>query len=174
MRDLVAELKQLRLHGRVTAWAELAERGAAETEASRGLLEHLLQAKTIDRTLRSVSHPMHAARFPIHRDLAGFDFTASPVDRKLIEPLADLTFTESAHNVVFVGGPGTGKTHLATAWGVSGITAQGKRVRFYSTVDRVNTLEQEKTRGKVGRIAASLLRADRVILDGEAGKQSIQ
>jgi len=78
---------------------------------------------------------------------------------------AELAFTESAHNVVFVGGPGTGKTHLATVLGVAGITAHGKRVRFYSTVDRVNTLEQEKAQGKAGRITASLLRVDRVILD---------
>ena len=47
----------------------------------------------------------------------------------------------------------------------AGITAHGKRVRFYSTVDRVNTLEQEKAQGKAGRITASLLRVDRVILD---------
>ena len=67
-----------------------------------------------------------------------------------------MAFTEAAHNVVLVGGPGTGKTHLATAIGVSGITRHGKRVRFYSTVDLVNALEQEKAQGKAGRIAASL------------------
>ena len=60
---------------------------------------------------------------------------------------------------------GTGKTHLATAIGVSGITRHGKRVRFYSTIDLVNALEQEKAQGKAGRIAASLLRMDLVILD---------
>ena len=64
-----------------------------------------------------------------------------------------------------MGGPGTGKTHLATAIGVSGITRHGKRVRFYSTVDLVNALEQEKAQGKAGRIASSLLRMDLVILD---------
>jgi hypothetical protein len=67
--------------------------------------------------------------------------------------------------VVLVGGPGTGKTHLATAIGVSGITRHGKRVRFFSTVDLVNALEQEKAQGKAGRIALSLLRMDLVILD---------
>jgi len=58
---------------------------------------------------------MKSARFPLHRDLAGFDFAASPVDKALITKLADLSFTEDAHNVVLIGGPGTGKTHLATA-----------------------------------------------------------
>ena len=66
---------------------------------------------------------------------------------------------------MLVGGPGTGKTHLATAIGVAGITRHGKRVRFYSTVDLVNALEQEKAQGKAGRIATSLLRMDLVILD---------
>ena len=67
--------------------------------------------------------------------------------------------------MVLVGGPGTGKSHLATAIGVAGITEHGKRVRFYSTVDLVNALEREKAEGKAGRIAASLLRLDLVILD---------
>jgi len=72
---------------------------------------------------------------------------------------------DTFRNVVLVGGPGTGKTHLATALGVAGITAHGKRVRFYSTVDLVNALEQEKVQGKPGRLAASLQRIDLVILD---------
>lgn len=165
MSELTADLKALRLHGMAAAWSELTDRGAGETESARWLLEHLLTAETTDRAVRSVTHQMHAARFPIHRDLAGFDFTASPVDRKLIEQLAGMAFTESAHNVVFVGGPGTGKTHLAIALGVAGITGRGKRARFYSTVDLANALEQEKAQGRAGRIAASLLRIDLVILD---------
>ena len=166
MRDLTVELKQLRLHGMAGAWADLVEQGAnAGLESSRWLVEHLLQAEATDRAMRSVSHQMHAAKFPVHRDLAGFDFAVSPVDRKLVLQLAELAFTEQAHNVVLVGGPGTGKTHLATAIGVAGITHHSKRVRFYSTVDLVNALEQEKAQGKAGRIAASLLRMDLVILD---------
>ena len=110
-------------------------------------------------------YQMHAARFPVHRDLAGFDFAQAKVDEKLIRQLADLSFTGEAHNVVFIDGTGTGKTHLATALGVSGISHWGKRVRFFSTVDLVNALEQEKAAGKAGRIALGLLRMDLVILD---------
>jgi DNA replication protein DnaC len=170
MRELAVELKQLRMHGMAGAWSDLVEQGGgggggAALESSRWLLEHLLQAETTDRAMRSVGHQMHAAKFPVHRDLAGFDFEGSPVDRKLIHTLAELGFTDAAQNVVLVGGPGTGKTHLATAIGVSAITRHGKRVRFYSTVDLVNALEQEKSQGKAGRIALSLLRMDLVILD---------
>ena len=63
------------------------------------------------------------------------------------------------------GWEGTGKTHLATALGVSGIQNHSKRVRFYSTVELVNTLEQEKAAGKQGRLALSLMQVDLVILD---------
>ena len=165
-RDLVTELKQLRLHGMADAWSDLALQGTnAALDGSRWLLEHLLQAEGTDRAMRSVSHQMQVARFPVHRDIAGFDFEVSPVDRKLVSTLVITDFTDDAHNVVLVGGPGTGKTHLATAIGVSGITRHGKRVRFYSTVDLVNALEQEKAQGKAGRIALSLLRMDLVILD---------
>lgn len=166
MRDLLVELKQLRLHGMALAWADLVGQGAnADTESSRWLLEHLLQAESTDRSMRSVNHQMNAAKFPVHRDLASFDFNVSPVERKLIHQLADGEFTTAAHNAVLVGGPGTGKTHLATAIGVAGITRHAKRVRFYSTVDLVNALEQEKTQGRAGRIASNLLRVDLVILD---------
>jgi DNA replication protein DnaC len=166
MRDLYAELKDLRLYGMASAWEEMTAGGdSAGLQASRWLIEHLLQAEHTDRHARSIQYQMHAARFPIHRDLAGFDFEQSKVDKALIKELATLAFTDAAHNVVFIGGTGTGKTHLATALGVAGITQQGKRVRFYSTVDLVNLLEQEKAQGKAGKLAFSLLRMDLVILD---------
>jgi DNA replication protein DnaC len=166
MCDVIVELKQLRLQGMAGAWADLVEQGTnASLDGSRWLIEHLLAAEAADRAMRSVSNQMHAARFPVHRDLAGFDFAISPVDRNLVDQLADTAFTDTMHNVVLIGGPGTGKTHLATAIGISGITRHGKRVRFFSTVDLVNSLEQEKAQGKAGRIASSLLRMDLVILD---------
>src|SRR5450756_2104147 len=108
--------------------------GTTSTESSRWLIEHLLEAETTDRSMRSVSYQMHAAKFPVHRDLAGFDFAVSPVDQHLVKQLATLAFTNTAQNAVLIGGPGTGKSHLATANAVSGIAAQGKRVRFYSVV----------------------------------------
>ena len=165
MSDVTAELKALRLHGMAGAWTDLAAQGTASTASSKWLIEHLLQAETTDRAMRSVSYQMHAAKFPAHRDLAGFDFSASPVDQHLVKQLATLSFTDTAQNAVLIGGPGTGKTHLATAIAVSGIALQGKRVRFYSTVDLVNLLEREKRDGKAGRIALALLRIDLVILD---------
>ena len=114
VRDVQAELKALRLHGMASAWADLVGQGGSSIEPSRWLIEHLLQAEDVDRHMRSIAHQMKAARFPLHRDLAGFDFEVSPVDKALIQKLADLSFTQDAQNAVLIGGPGTGKTHLAT------------------------------------------------------------
>jgi len=165
MRDVIAEFKALRLHGMAATWADLIEQNQGELEGSRWLIEQMLRAETTERATRSVSHQMSAAKFPVHRDLAGFDFEVSPVDKKLVLQLAETDFTEAAHNVVLVGGPGSGKSHLATAIGVAGITQHAKRVRFYSTVDLVNALEQEKDQGRAGRIAGVMLRLDIVVLD---------
>lgn len=114
--------------------------------------------------MRSVIHQMTAAKFPAHRDLVGFDFDSSKVAQGLVRQLASLTFTDPAQNSVLIGGPGTGKTHLAMAIAAAGIAAPGKRARFYSTVDLVNLLEREKREGKAGRIALSLGRMVLVIL----------
>lgn len=129
--DVLAELKGLRLHGMAQAWTELEAQGEGMgLQTSRWLLEHLLRAEQVERHMRSVAHQLKSARFPLHRDLAGFDFEGAAVDETLVKQLADLSFTEQAHNVVLIGGPGTGKTHLAIALGVAGITQQGRRVRF--------------------------------------------
>jgi DNA replication protein DnaC len=167
--EISTELKELRLHGMAQAWDELTTHEGKPNDVgiqtSRWLIEHLLQAEHEQRAFASVRHQMKAAKFPLHRDLAGFDFEGIKVDKKLVNQLSTLDFTETAQNVVLIGGPGTGKTHLATAIGVAGITAKGKRVRFYSTVDLVNELEKEKREDKAGRIALALMRMDLVILD---------
>jgi DNA replication protein DnaC len=108
---------------------------------------------------------MQVARFPLHRDLAGFDFDHAKVDRRQIQSFATTVFTEQAENIVLIGGTGTGKTHLATALGIEAVTRHNTRVRFYSTVELVNALEQEKASGRPGRLAHQLMHLDLVILD---------
>lgn len=103
--DIPTELKELRLNGMVSAWNDLVALGESGVATSKWLIEHLLQAEHTDRAMRSISHQMKAARFPIHRDLAGFDFQLSKVDESLIKQLAKLDFTDTAQNAVLIGGP---------------------------------------------------------------------
>jgi DNA replication protein DnaC len=72
---------------------------------------------------------------------------------------------DNAHNLVLIGGPGTGKTHVATAIGVQAVEHQRKKIRFFSTLELVNALEQEKVLGRVGQLSERLVRLDLVILD---------
>jgi DNA replication protein DnaC len=163
--DIVARLKALKLHGMAANWPELlahCRHAALEPEA---LVRQLLDAEGAERTVRSIAYQMHVARFPAHRDLAGFDFGASAVDEALVRQLHTTAFTDSAQNVVFIGGPGTGKTHLATSLGIEAVQRHGQRVRFFSTVELVNLLEAEKAAGKPGQIAHRLMYVDLVILD---------
>lgn len=82
MRDLIKELKDLRLHGMASAWEELAAQEEASTTSSKWLLEHLLQHEHADRAVRSVNNQMNMAKLPMHRDLAGFDLSASCADAR--------------------------------------------------------------------------------------------
>ena len=162
---IIIMLRSLKMHGMAQAVGELTEQGSPAFEAALPILSQLLKAETADREVRSTAYQLKAARFPNYRDLAGFDFASSEVNEALARQLHRCEFLEDAHNVVLVGGPGTGKTHLATAIGVQAIEHHRKRVRFFSTVELVNALEQEKLQGKPGQIAARLTHSDLVILD---------
>ncbi len=164
-QEIIGALKALKLHGMAANYPEVAAQARHTDFSPEAFLSQLLRAEQAERSVRSMAYQMGAARFPAHRDLAGFEFSQASVDEALVRTLHGGAFIEAAHNVVLIGGPGTGKTHLATALAVSGITLHGKRVRFYSTVDLVNLLEREKHDGKAGRIAQALLRMDLVILD---------
>ena len=169
----------------VLAAVELAiEAGAPTKTHILNLLHRLVDGKPLDppavpapKALTLTSEPqadverydalrqVGEARFPTYRDLTGFDFASSEVNEALVRQLHRCEFLEDAHNIVLVGGPGTGKTHIATALGVQAIQHHRKRVRFFSTIELVNALEQEKLQGKAGQIAARLCHSDLVILD---------
>jgi DNA replication protein DnaC len=72
---------------------------------------------------------------------------------------------DGAQDVVLIGGPGTGKTHVATAIGVQAIEHHRRKVRFFSSIELVNALERERAKGKAGQVAESRTKLDLVILD---------
>ncbi len=76
----------------------------------------------------------------------------------------DGAFLDQQRNAVIVGGTGTGKTHLSVTIGAN-IVREGRRARFFNTVDLVNRLEAETRAGKAGQMAASLTQVDLVVLD---------
>lgn len=72
------------------------------------------------RAFAAVRHQMKATKFPLHQILTGFDCEASKVDKKLVGQLSTLDFANNVQNAELIGGPGIGKTHLATAIGQAG------------------------------------------------------
>src|SRR6187551_2100788 len=127
---LVIMLRSLKMHGMAQAVDELAQQGAPAFETAIPVLSQLLKAETAEREVRSTAYQLKAARFPVYRDLAGFDFASSEINEALVRQLHRCEFMANANNVVLVGGPGTGKTHIATALGVQAVEHHRKRVRF--------------------------------------------
>jgi DNA replication protein DnaC len=162
---VVVMLRGLKMYGMAQAVGELVEQGAPAFDAAVPILSQLLKAEIAEREVRSTAYQIKAARFPAYKDLAAFDFTSSEVNEAMVRQLSSGEFIVGADNVVLIGGPGTGKTHIATALGVHAIEHHRKKVRFFSTVDLVNALEQEKAVNRAGQLAERLVRLDIVILD---------
>ena len=164
--DLLTQFKALHLYGMAEAWSELRAESPQRKQALSPeiALSQLIKAEIADRQMRSLKYQLKIAKFPIHRDLVEFDWNETPLSQQQVEQLATAGFMDDAHNLILVGGTGTGKTHLATAIGVAAIHL-GKRLRFFNAVDLVNLLAYEKQQNKTGNLARRLTQLDAVILD---------
>ncbi len=162
---VIIMLRSLKMYGMAQAVNDLMEQGAPAFDAAVPMLAQLLKAELAEREVRSIAYHMKAARFPAYKDISGFDFAASDINEATVKQLHRCEFMDGAQNIVLIGGPGTGKTHAATALGVQAVGHYRRKVRFFSTIELVNGLEQEKTIGKAGKIAESLTKLDLVILD---------
>lgn len=154
----------LQLNGMRSAYDELSAISHKRRDNAEKFLLSLLETEQAEREARSLRYRLGQARFPLVKEMESFDFSVSPVHQATVTGLCQGVFVQSATNVVFVGGSGTGKTHLATALGMH-LLRLNKRVRFFNVVDLVNQLEQERQSGKSGRLTVQLQRFDCVILD---------
>jgi DNA replication protein DnaC len=157
-------LRELRLEGMKSAYDEIFASGQKHGYTPEKLFLSLLEAEVEERAGRNLRYRLGQAKFPVQKELEQFDFQIGQVDVTKIRELSDGKFLDSRTNVIFVGGAGTGKTHLSLGIGLS-LLRKKKKVRFWGTVDLVNHLEEEKLSGKGGRTAEQLGRLDCVILD---------
>ena len=162
MNALIEQLATLRLHGMAGCAHDLL---TARTPPSlTTALRQLIEAETVERRVRSIQYQMRIAKFPHHKDFATFNYGASAVKKPQIEQLCAGQFTQDAHNLILVGGTGTGKTHIAIALGTALIN-QGKKIRFHNAVDLINALIREQSEGNTGKIIRQLSQTQCVIID---------
>ena len=162
--EILTLMTTLGLRGMKAAYDEALEAGRKQQRGPDWVLGRLLEAEVTDKTARSIRYQLTVARLPNAKELAEFDFPASPVDEAAVRRLAEGEFIESYRNCVLVGGTGTGKSHLAVAVARACIR-EGARGRFFNVVELANLLEREHNDSRQGRLADTLRRRDFVVLD---------
>jgi DNA replication protein DnaC len=128
-------------------------------------LETLVDGELASRSNKALMKRIKMARLPLEKTLEEFNFDFQPkLDVKLIKTLASCEFVDKKENVIFVGQPGTGKTHLAIALGMKACEA-GCRVRFTTIQDLAAALRAAMADDTVERQIAEFVEPDLVILD---------
>ena len=162
--EILEAMSGLKLYGMRASFDEIAGKGLARRDEIYPLIASLIRAERTHRQARSISYRIGGARFPVLKDLDKFVFADTPVDEGQVRELATGAFLDAKRNAIFIGGTGTGKTHLCIGVASAVIRARA-RGRFFNLVDLVNQLEQEKAAGRSGRLAEKLLRYDLIVID---------
>jgi DNA replication protein DnaC len=155
---------QLNLYGMKAAFDEVMTTAIKRQHQPQRVLGDLLKAEVAEKRARSIKYQLTVAKLPLAKDLTDFVFEGTPVNEAMVNELAAGNFLAQQRNAVFVGGTGTGKTHLVIAIARSCIRA-GARGRFYTAIDLVNRLEIEARAGRQGQLADQLTRKSFIVLD---------
>jgi len=164
-RDQIMEyLKEVRLGAFRRVYDEILMQCVKGKKSYEDFLLELLKQETAARRISALNNRIRKAKFPQMKELDNYDFSESAVDEIVVRRLYGADFVPEASNVIFMGGSGTGKTHMATSIGMSAIR-RGRKVRFWNLVDLVNELELEKEQGRTGSIARKMSYFSLIILD---------
>ena len=162
---LAHHLKALRLPTMGAECEKVAQRAARENQDHLAYLLQLTELELLERERKAAERRLKAAKFPVMKTLDDFDFTARPsVNKVMISELARCEFIDRRENILLVGNPGTGKSHLAIALAAAAC-AKGYRVRFARVTEIVTQLiEARDERGLLG-FKARLAKLDLLVLD---------
>jgi len=158
-------LKRLRLPTITKNYERLADEALASKASFEQYLCCLLEQEVQNRQERTRKQRIADAKFPALKTLDAFEFEEIPsLNKSLVLKLFKGNYLPEAENIVFVGGQGTGKTHLGIALGIQACH-DGKRVRFFSTADLIHQLLEARDDKQLLRYQQQLLRYDLLILD---------
>jgi DNA replication protein DnaC len=162
---LVHHLKALKLPTLLRDYASVAAVCSQERCNYPQYLLRLVERELIDRERRATERRIKEAQFPVIKTIESFDFKAMPsVNEPLVRELLRGEYIAKKENLLLVGNPGTGKTHLASALGFAACS-QGKRVRFFSTTGLVTQLLEQRENRTLQRLQKQLERQDLIVLD---------
>jgi DNA replication protein DnaC len=165
MTHLQEQLKRLGLHTMATQVEREVATATKSQSSYAAFLQRLVEEELVAKTDRSVNARIAKARFPAIRTLEEFQFNFQPdLPASLIKELARLDFLERGENVVAVGPPGTGKTHLLTALAVKACEAR-KRVLFSHASALLEQLVAAMASGTLGHKLRDLRRLDLLVID---------
>ncbi len=158
-------LKALKLPTMLTECEKVAATCAKDNVDHLGYLLQLCELELIDRERRAKERRIKAARFSTIKTLENFDFKAQPsVNKVLVTELMRCEWIDKRENVLLIGNPGTGKTHLATALAFEAC-CRGKRVAFWRVTELITTLLEARDEKNLLRLRKQLSRLDLLVLD---------
>jgi DNA replication protein DnaC len=163
--ELNALLDKLRMAHLAERLESVCEQAAKRELDYRDFLAQALGTEWQGRHLKGVESRLAMARFPWVKTLEQFDFAFQPsIDRKVMRGLQGLAFVERAENVILLGPPGVGKTHLAIALGVKAVEA-GHRVMFLTLDTCITRLKRAQAENRLERQLQQLTYPKVLVLD---------
>ena len=162
--ELMELMGTLKLAGMRSQFDDIINRARKRQRSTEEVLGELFKAEIVDKQTRSIRYQLGIAKLPLAKELSDFVFDDTPINNVLIRDLATGEFLTQQRNVVFIGGTGTGKSHLAIAI-ARACSRNGAKGRFFNVVDLVNKLERETKSDRAVRLADALTRIDLVVLD---------
>jgi len=158
-------LKALKLPTVLAECEKVAARCAKDNIDHLAFLLQLAELELIERERKAALRRLKAAKFPTHKTMENFDFAAQPsVNKTLVSELMRCQWIDDRSNVLMIGNPGTGKTHLATALAMEAC-AKGKKVCFWRVTELVTTLMEAREERQLLRLRTRLSKLDLLILD---------
>ena len=146
LQEHMARLRLFKGRERLEA---LLQQAASDEQPYADFLEHVLSEEVASKTAKNITMRTNLARFPFVKGLESFDFGYQPsIDKKQIATLASCHFIEHGENVVILGPPGVGKTHLSVALGMKAIEA-GYRVLFTTAANLIASLTKATAEGRL-------------------------
>jgi len=162
--DILKLIKSLKLTGMLESYDEIIAETIRRKASSSCCLYQLLKAEVKTKALKALENRIRSAHFPAMKDLDTFIFTDTPISLEQVMHLYSTEFIKTSRNIILVGGPGTGKTHLALALSAKAVR-KGFKARFFNLVDLANQLEIEKSNNRAGRLAQQVEKLDLLVLD---------